>query len=81
MTEATENLVLEILRAIRADIADLKRDNLDFKSRHTATESTLGSLHGAIGHLQVQIASQTGRLDHVEQQLEHINRRLGLVDA
>jgi len=81
MVDEPQNLVLEMLRAIRADLADLKRDNLDFKARRTTTESTLGSIYGSIGHLQVQIASQTGRLDRMEQQLDRINRRLDLVEA
>ena len=44
MTENIENLVLEQLRAIRADIASVKEDTREIKSRLIMAESGIASL-------------------------------------
>jgi septal ring factor EnvC (AmiA/AmiB activator) len=74
MAGETENLVLEHLRAIRADIADVKRDMREFRER--------------LGHIENQMASHyalyatlSTRLDRVVEDVQLIKRRLDLVDA
>lgn len=63
----SDNLVLELLRAIRADIADLKHDTTEVKER--------------IGFLEGGYASLSRRVDRIAGDVEQIKRRLGLIEA
>lgn len=63
----SDNLVLELLRAIRGDIGDLKADTIEIKER-------LGMLEGGY-------ASLSRRVDRMSGDIEHIKRRLELADA
>lgn len=63
----SDNLVLEHLRAIRADIAGLRADNIEFRER--------------LGSLEASFASFSRRLDRVVGDIEIIKRRLDLADA
>ena len=61
------NMVLDLLRAIRSDVASLKADGIEIKER--------------LGLLEGQSASISRRLDRVAGDVEMIKRRLDLVDA
>ena len=70
MTEQTENLVLELLRAVRADIGNIKHDIRDIKGqlislRHhqTAADTDLLRNDETIAHLQQ-------RMERIEVRLE-----------
>jgi predicted nuclease with TOPRIM domain len=63
----SENLVLELLRAIRGDVADLKADVTEVKER--------------LGILEQQYSSVSRRVDRIGGDVEQIKRRLDLVDA
>ena len=63
----SDNLVLELLRAIRGDIGDLKADTIEIKER-------LGILEGGY-------ASLSRRVDRMSGDVEQIKRRLELTDA
>ncbi|MCX7380664.1 MAG: hypothetical protein NT133_04405 [Alphaproteobacteria bacterium] len=67
MSDAASNLVLEPLRAIRGDLADLKGDMLEVKER--------------LGLIEGQYASLSRRVDRVGGDVELIKRRLNLVEA
>lgn len=67
MSDAASNLVLELLRAIRGDLADLKGDMLEVKER--------------LGLIEGQYASLSRRVDRVGGDVELIKRRLNLVEA
>ena len=66
MSEAPDNLVLTLLRAIRGDIGDIKADISEIKER--------------LGFLEAQYASLSRRLDRLGGDVERIKTRLGLVD-
>jgi hypothetical protein len=66
MTEA-ENIVLEHLRAIRADVADIKAAMLEVKER--------------LGIIEQQYASLSVRLDRTGADIERVKRRLDLTEA
>ncbi len=70
----SDNLVLELLRAIRGDIADLKTDVLELKER-------VGGLEVAHGSTATASASISRRLDRVGADVDLIKRRLDLVGA
>ena len=57
MTDNIENLVLEQLRAIRADIASVKEDTREIKSRLVIVESGIAGLL-EMGDYAASIADQ-----------------------
>jgi hypothetical protein len=61
------NIVLELLRAIRADIAEIKTDIVEVKE--------------PLGLLESQYASISRRLDRQGGDIERIKQRLELVDV
>jgi predicted nuclease with TOPRIM domain len=63
----SDNLVLELLRAIRTDIGEMKTDIIEVKER--------------LGLLEHQYASLSRRVDRIGGDVETIKRRLDLVDA
>ena len=67
MSPATENLVLEHLRAIRSSVDRLSDDMQEVKGR--------------LGMLETQYASISNRLDRMDDRLLRVEKRLGLVDV
>lgn len=74
MTADIENLVLEHLRAIRAELAELKRE-VSSNSVHLAT------LGQQVGALTTAVYSGKSDLDGLRQRIERIERRLDLAEA
>ena len=74
MTDATENLVLEHLRAIRLSIDGLRDDNKEFRSRIGGLERSVADMHG-------QFAEHSVRLDKIISRIDRIERRLDLNEA
>lgn len=73
MTEA-ENLVLEHLRALRADIAGLKDDIRGLRAEQTASRLEMRAMNTRVEQLLEESAAFKVRLDRIE-------NRLGLVDT
>lgn len=67
MAGDADNFVLELLRAIRGDIAEIKADTAEIKER--------------VGLLESQYASLSRRLDRQGGDIEQIRQRLNLADA
>lgn len=67
MLESTDIIVLEHLRALRGDMADMKDDIAEVKER--------------LGLIEVQYASLSRRIDRMGGDIEQIRRRLNLVEA
>ncbi len=63
----SDNLVLEHLRAIRTDVADIKVDMFEVKGR--------------LGMIEAQYSSLSQRVDRLTGDVEQINRRLEIVPA
>ncbi len=78
MSEAPPNLVLDMLRAIRGDIAELKGDMVEVRQGLGLLETQLGHL---VAHNETQHASLSVRLDRVSADVVLIKRRLDLVEA
>ena len=74
MTADIDSLVLEHLRAIRADIADLKRE----VSGNSIQLSALGQ---QVAGLSVAVYGGKSDLDEVKRRIDRIERRLELNDA
>jgi len=73
MTDNVENLVLELLRAIRADIADLKRDV-------TGNTVQMAALGQQLAGLTTAVYSGKSDLEDVKRRVERLERRLELRD-
>ena len=73
MTAELDSLILEHLRAIRSDLAEVKEDVRNIKIRMTNVEEQIGYLHTAV-------AGVNRRLDQHEDRLARIEKRVGLVD-
>jgi len=81
MVDEPANLILSRLNQIDPQLGDVlidpgqaRVDMRDVKSRLTSLEVSVSLLHG-------DFASQSRRIDRVEQRLERIENRLGLGDA
>jgi phage shock protein A len=73
MTDNVEHLILEHLRALRADVAEVK-EKLDLlTTRVNAVERT-------VANLTIQMAEFSGRMDSFDRRLTRIERRLDLVN-
>jgi len=74
MAETTDNLVLEHLRAIRADISALNGNMRDVKARLSSIESYIATLHGD--------QTRAGlTLDDLAARIERLEKRAGLIEA
>jgi hypothetical protein len=74
MPDEPDNLILQHLRAIRADNEKTHRMLFDLTLR-------VSSLEQKVAFVGTDIARIDGRLDDVNKRLDHIEKRLGLVDA
>ena len=81
MAENVENLVLEHLRAIRADIGMMKDDIREVKQRLTSLESGVAALRRDNAHLYGDMADQQSRYDRLSERVERIERRLDILPA
>jgi hypothetical protein len=74
MTADIDSLVLEHLRAIRADMGDLK-------DRMGQVEINLSTLGQQVGALTTAVYSGKSDIDGLRRRVERIERRLELADA
>jgi septal ring factor EnvC (AmiA/AmiB activator) len=74
MTEATDNLMLEHLRAIRADIAAINSNMRDVKARLSSIESYIATLHSDQARTALTIEDLAARVERLE-------KRTGLIEA
>ena len=74
MTDEIDSLVLEMLRQIRTDVADLKAGQRRIEVRMTGIEQQIAGIN-------TQLAAQSDRLDSLDQRVDRIERRLDLADT
>jgi predicted nuclease with TOPRIM domain len=67
MSDAPDTGVLDLLRAIRGDIGELKADIIEAKER--------------LGFIEAHCASLSRRIDRLAGDVARIKRRLNLVEA
>ena len=78
MADNMENHALEQLRAIGADIASVKEDTREIKSRLVIVESGIASLRRDGGDFAASIADQHLRYDRLNDRIDRIEKRLEL---
>jgi hypothetical protein len=71
MTVETENLMIEILKRIQADISGLLFDMVDLEHRVSMIERNTADI-------AMSYAGQSLRFDRLEERLDRIDRRLEL---
>ena len=81
MDENVENLVLQHLRAIRADMADMRQTLDEHTNRFALIDATLIGMKRDIVNLAETDANLSARLDRIGQDITRIKRRLELADA
>jgi len=74
MSEATPNLVLEHLRAIRTELHEIREEQREQRGR-------LGSIERSISHMTREMAEVGLRLDRMHDRFDRIERRLDLAEA
>jgi hypothetical protein len=78
MTDNVENLILEQLRLIRAELAGLKRDN---ERDHQDIKMRLSGLEGHQVAAHHDSVRQSVRLDDLDERLQRVERRLEIRDT
>lgn len=73
----SDNLVLELLRAIRGDISEMRTEQREQRGRLAAIERSLAHIEREAAEQRAEIG---GRFDRVLDRLERIDRRLDIVD-
>jgi hypothetical protein len=78
MSDQPDNLVLNLLRAIRADVVGIKGDMAEVKQRLTTLDIQVGNL---VATEQSHYAQVMLRMDRHDTRLDRIERRLDLADT
>ena len=73
-----DNIILEHLRAMRADLSGIRDDMSEVKQRLTGLEVAVGGIKRDTGDLYTENASQHIRYDRLAARIEKIERRLEL---
>ena len=78
MSNNVENLLLEHLKAIRADIAGIKADLKENTHRLGRVELAIAGLRRDMAHYEEGSAEQGLRMDRLAERIERIEKRLDL---
>lgn len=78
MSDSTDLLLLEHLKAIRADIAGIKADLKENVRRLGRVEMALAGLRLDMAHHGEGMAERSLRLDRLAERIERIEKRLDL---
>ncbi|MCB1768314.1 MAG: hypothetical protein KDJ31_01240 [Candidatus Competibacteraceae bacterium] len=81
MADNVENLILEHLRAIRADIGGIKDDVREIKHRLTSLEAAVASIRRDNANLYGDMVDQHARYDRLAERIERIEHRLNLAEG
>ncbi len=73
MTENVENIILEHLRVIRADVASVRADVSELKTRVTGLEISAGMILQHTGHLASTLAGQQVSHDKLVARVERLS--------
>ena len=73
MAEITNELIYEVLKIVQRDGAAVRTDVIDLKHQMTSVRSHLLAIEQDVGNIY-------SRLSHLDDRVERVNVRLGLVD-
>jgi hypothetical protein len=80
MTEETENLVLEMLRRIRASQERSELDVADLKVRTSALEQHIGQVVTLQGQVMTLLGTLNQRMDRFDQRMDRFEQRMERFD-
>jgi len=80
MTDNFEHLILDHLRGMRTDLAGIKEDVREIKSRVSFVEHNLSALRLDATHMVAEDAAQHLRYDRMIKRIERVEQRLDLND-
>jgi ubiquinone biosynthesis protein UbiJ len=80
VTDAPDNLVLELLRAIRGDIAKLQTGQMEILTRLGRLEEGQARIRRDTGADAETVAHVQAQMDQLRGRLERIERRLDIID-
>jgi hypothetical protein len=78
MTDQIDNIILEHLKAIRAELAEIKADTSDIKLRLHSVDTSVIELRRNDVHLFEDDARQQVSLDKLLERIQRIEKRLDL---
>lgn len=78
MAENIDNIIIEHLKAIRAEIADVKNDTADIKQRLHSIDTSVIDLRRNDVHIYEDSARQQINLDKLLERIKRIEKRLEL---
>lgn len=78
MSEQIENLIIEHLKIIRADMSSMKADMKEMTHRLGRIEVAVAGLRRDIAHNEEANAEQSLRIDRMNERIERIESRLEL---
>lgn len=78
MSDNIENLILEHLKAIRAEVASVKTDTREIRSRISSMESSLARVTRDESANYSEIIDNRHTMDKLKERIERIERRLEL---
>lgn len=76
MTENIENLILEHLKALRAEVAAIKADTTELRTRIGQIEVAIAGLRRDFAHADENTAILSVRMDRLIERMERIEHRL-----
>lgn len=80
MSTDADNLVLQHLRAIRADITDIREGQREILARVSNLEATVAGMRRDLANSYADIVTMNARLDRLSDRIGRIERRLQLSD-
>jgi septal ring factor EnvC (AmiA/AmiB activator) len=78
MSDKVENLILELLRGMRAGHDRMEHELREIKNRVTSLKSGVAGLRRDSAHDNDKIVNQQIGLDHLSERIERIEKRLEL---
>jgi predicted nucleic acid-binding Zn-ribbon protein len=80
MTEVTPARMYEVLKRVQQDLADVKIDVREIRSRAAQLETGVANCDASVSTLRVEMANISQRLDRRDEIMERVMRCLDLVD-
>ena len=81
MSEETESLVLEILKKIQFDTANIKDEMKTDRIWKASLDSHLTAIDSHLTSIHLEIAQVNSRIDSLSRRIDRVEARLGLADA
>ncbi len=78
MADNIDNIIIEHLKAIRSEIAEVKADTADIKQRMHSMDTSIIDLRRNDVHLYEDAARQQVNIDKLVERIQRIEKRLEL---